>query len=79
MENIISDLKERLFSDVMNLFNLGVFLPRSTYTKDNLESVYEAAEFYKLLIDAPAASVITEYQLWITKWKRESENGNEFA
>lgn len=34
--NIMSDLKERLSSDVMNLFNLGVFLPRTTYTKEEL-------------------------------------------
>lgn len=77
LENIISDLKERLSSDVMNLFNLGVFLPRTTYTNEDLESVCEAAEFYKLLTDAPVASVIAEYQLWIAKWKREFESGAE--
>ena len=47
LDNVLSDLKDRLSPDVMRLFNLRVFLPRQTFTEEDLLAVRETAEFYK--------------------------------
>lgn len=77
LDNIIADLQNRLSSDVMELFHLGIFLPRTAYTEKDLVGVREAANAYKLLLDAPISSVISEFTLWVAKWKREEENGTD--
>lgn len=72
----MSDLKERLSPDVMNLFSLGVFLPRTTYGEDDLIAVCKVAVTYKqLLQNAPVSSIVAEFKLWVAKWKREVLEG----
>lgn len=73
LDSINGDLKDRLPADTMNLFGLGVFMPKSEYTEEDLGNVKKLSEFYSHFLDAPASTIVTEYQLWISKWKREIE------
>lgn len=70
LDSVILDLKERLSQDTMTLFNLNVFLPRTSATDEDIIVVREIANAYSGLLGVPVSSVISEYQLWLAKWKR---------
>ncbi|KAJ8928691.1 hypothetical protein NQ314_018701 [Rhamnusium bicolor] len=76
LDSIISDLKERLSPNVLALFQLKVFLPRTSYTEEDILTVKEAVKTYsQLLNNSAVTTVVAEFQLWVTKWKREAERG----
>ncbi|KAL4105032.1 hypothetical protein QTP88_020307 [Uroleucon formosanum] len=78
LDAIIADLEERLSPEVLSLFNLGVFLPKTVYSEVDLVAVREAVKNYTELLHGPHIStVLSEFQLWVTKWKREVESGNK--
>lgn len=77
LDSIIADIENRLSPDVMKLFNLGVFLPRSTYSDQDRLAVREVAITYEKLLNAPVSSVISEFQLWAAKWEREEQSGTK--
>ncbi|KAL4107537.1 hypothetical protein QTP88_017869 [Uroleucon formosanum] len=78
LDSIIADLEERLSPEVLSLFNLGVFLPKTVYSEVDLVAVREAVKNYAELLHRPHIStVLSEFQLWVTKWKREVESGNK--
>ncbi|CAG4944875.1 unnamed protein product [Colias eurytheme] len=65
------DLLDRLSADTMNLYGLGIFMPKPEYTENDFDQVKKLSEWYSHFLTAPAATVVTEYQLWSLKWKRE--------
>lgn len=77
LDSIINDLEDRLSSEVMNLFKLGVFIPKVVYSKnenEDVEIVKELVNQYKHLLDNPPVSMVTnEYRLWKMKWQREKK------
>ncbi|KAL4153097.1 hypothetical protein QTP88_000930 [Uroleucon formosanum] len=78
LDSIIADLEKRLSPEVLSLFNLGVFLPKTVYSEVDLVVVREAVKNYTELLHRPHIStVLSEFQLWVTKWKREVESGNK--
>ncbi|KAF0754637.1 zinc finger MYM-type protein 1-like [Aphis craccivora] len=78
LDSIIVDLEERLSPEVLSLFQLGVFLPKSEYSKVDLVAVREAVKIYQKLLHSPHVSIVlSEFQLWVTKWKREVESSNK--
>lgn len=78
LDSIITDLEERLSPEVLSLFQLGVFLPKTEYSEVDLAAVREVVKIYNELLHGPHISmVLSEFQLWVTKWKREVENGNK--
>lgn len=78
LDSRIADLEERLSPEVLSLFQLGVFLPKSACTEVDLLAVREAVQIYNTLLHSPVVSVVlSEFQLWVTKWKREVESGNK--
>lgn len=76
--SITADLKDRLSPETMDLFGLGIFMPKSEFTEFDIANVRKAAEFYSDFLSAPASAVVTEYQLWVSKWKREQNSDIEF-
>lgn len=78
LDHVLADIENRFSPEVLKLFHLGVFLPRTSYTDEDLTAVREAANVYELLLDAPISSIISEFKLWVAKWKREEENGVKF-
>jgi hypothetical protein len=55
-----------------------VFLPKTEYLEVDLVAIWEAVKIYNELIHGPHISmVLSEFQLCVTKWKREVENGNK--
>lgn len=77
LDSITTDLKDRLSVDTMNLFGLGVFMPKSEYTQEDIFNVKKLSEFYSHYLGVPASTVVTEYQLWISKWKRELRENSD--
>lgn len=78
LDSIISDLEERLSSDVLELFQLGVYLSKISFSEVDLVAVRETARIYSQLLSYPQVStVVAEFQLWIAKWKRELGKGNK--
>ena len=65
-------MKDRFSSDVMNLFNLNIFLPRTSYKDTDLTIIREIAKEYKGLLNVPLSPIFSEYELWIAKWKRKA-------
>ncbi|KAF2903658.1 hypothetical protein ILUMI_02517 [Ignelater luminosus] len=63
LDSIIFDLKNRLSPDVMDLFKLKVFLPRTSYTEEDLTAVRKVLERYEGLLGAPASVVIAELRM----------------
>ncbi|XP_043469664.1 uncharacterized protein LOC122503255 [Leptopilina heterotoma] len=78
LDHIINDLQERLSPEVLDLFNLNVFLPKSTYNENDIDIVRKVTRFYNELLDrVHESTVVQEYKLWVTKWQRELENGSK--
>lgn len=78
LDHIINDLQERLSPEVMKLFELNVFLPKSTYDEHDLHVVRKLTKFYNELLDnVNESTVLQEYKLWIAKWQRELNNGTK--
>ncbi|XP_043480279.1 zinc finger MYM-type protein 1-like [Leptopilina heterotoma] len=71
---IVNDLNYRLSPDVLDLFQLGVFLPKSTYSDQDIDTVKKVVQIYKFFFNDTETSIINEYRLWMIKWKREIEN-----
>ncbi|CAK1578303.1 unnamed protein product [Parnassius mnemosyne] len=70
LDSIISDLKDRLSPDVLNLFQLSVFMPKSEYSNEDIETVKQLATDYTLLLDnTPVSVIVNEYRLWMVKWQ----------
>ncbi|ERL88017.1 hypothetical protein D910_05406 [Dendroctonus ponderosae] len=73
LDSVINDLEDRLSPDVLNLFQLGVFIPKVDCANEDeyIETVKKLANDHKLLIDnTPVSIIIIEYRLWRVKWKR---------
>lgn len=77
LDNVVTDLKERLSPDVMKLFGLRVFLPRTSYTAEDIEEVHLVAEMYQKLLNTPPSNVIAEFELWVAKCNRIVADGGE--
>ncbi|CAK1584957.1 unnamed protein product [Parnassius mnemosyne] len=60
LDSIISDLQDRLSPDVLNLFQLSVFMPKSEYSNEDIETVKELVTDYilRVLLDNTPVSVI---------------------
>lgn len=70
LDSIISDLQDRLSPDVLNLFQLSVFMPKSEYSNEDIETVKQLATDYTLLLDnTPVSVIVNEYRLWMVKWQ----------
>ncbi|KAG5871308.1 hypothetical protein JTB14_030430 [Gonioctena quinquepunctata] len=70
LDCVVNDLQERLSPEVINVFQLGVFLPKVNYTNEDLDTVKQPVLNYELLIDnTPVQVVMDEYRLWMTKWQ----------
>ncbi|CAF4946468.1 unnamed protein product [Pieris macdunnoughi] len=66
LDSLISDLQDRLSLDVLNLFQLSVFMPKSEYSNEDIETVKQLATDYTLLLDnTPVSVIVNEYRLWI--------------
>ncbi|KAL4719123.1 hypothetical protein ACJJTC_000130 [Scirpophaga incertulas] len=82
LDSIINDLEERLSPEVLDLFHLGVFLPnphvsiRDWDIDIEIVKVKKVVEMYRLFINDSESTVINEYRLWMTKWKREYKNNS---
>lgn len=73
LDSVINDLQDRLSPEVLNLFKLGVFIPKKdyTYTNEDIETVKQVVNEYRLLVDnTPVSVIINEYRLWMIKWQR---------
>ena len=73
LDSIVNDLKDRLSPDVMNLFKLGVFVPKANYScmDEDIETIKQLANEYKLLHNnTPVSVILSEYRLWVVKWQR---------
>ncbi|KAH1021786.1 hypothetical protein HUJ04_011271, partial [Dendroctonus ponderosae] len=67
LDSVINDLEDRLSPDVLNLFQLGVFIPKVDCANEDeyIETVKKLANDHKLLIDnTPVSIIIIEYRLW---------------
>ncbi|XP_076658585.1 52 kDa repressor of the inhibitor of the protein kinase-like [Halictus rubicundus] len=70
LDSIISDLQDRLSPDVLNLFQLSVFMPKSECSNEDIETVKQLATDYTLLLDnTPFSVIVNEYRLWMVKWQ----------
>ncbi|XP_026482791.1 52 kDa repressor of the inhibitor of the protein kinase-like [Ctenocephalides felis] len=70
LDSIISDLQDRLSPDVLNLFKLNVFMPKTEHNNKDIEAVRQLANDYKLLLDnTPVSIIVNEYRLWMVKWQ----------
>ncbi|KAL5239764.1 hypothetical protein ACI65C_007174 [Semiaphis heraclei] len=58
LDSIIADLEERLSPEVLSLFNLGVFLPKTVYSEVDLVAVREAVKNYTELLHRPHISTV---------------------
>ncbi|KAJ8969757.1 hypothetical protein NQ314_001594 [Rhamnusium bicolor] len=57
-------------------FRRAVYIPLTSYTEEDILAVKEAVKTYsQLLNNSAVTTVVAEFQLWVTKWKREAENG----
>ncbi|XP_043478496.1 52 kDa repressor of the inhibitor of the protein kinase-like [Leptopilina heterotoma] len=74
LDFIVNDLNYRLSPDVLDLIQLGVFLPKSTYSDQDIDTVKKVVQIYKFFFNDTETSIINEYRLWMIKWKREIEN-----
>ncbi|XP_018369527.1 PREDICTED: 52 kDa repressor of the inhibitor of the protein kinase-like [Trachymyrmex cornetzi] len=75
LDCVINDLSQRLSPDVLDLFQLGVFLPKSTYSDQDIDTVRKVVQMYQPFLDgSQTSSVVNEYRLWMIKWKREIKN-----
>ncbi|GBP23686.1 Chimeric ERCC6-PGBD3 protein [Eumeta japonica] len=71
LDSIISDLQDHLSPEVLNLFQLSVFMPKSEYNNQDIETVKQLATDYTLLLDnTPVSVIVNEYRLWMVKWQR---------
>ncbi|XP_037876693.2 52 kDa repressor of the inhibitor of the protein kinase [Bombyx mori] len=74
LDSIISDLQDRLSPDVLNLFQLCVFMPKGEYSNEDIETVKQLATDYTLLLDnTPVSVIVNEYRLWMMKWQRSQD------
>lgn len=74
LDSIISDLQDRLSPEVLNLFQLSVFMPKSEYNNQDIETVKQLATEYTLLLDnTPVSVIVNEYRLWMVKWQRSQD------
>ncbi|XP_026473489.1 uncharacterized protein LOC113380896 [Ctenocephalides felis] len=70
LDSIISDLQDRLSPDVLNLFKLNVFMPKTEHNNKDIEAVRQLANDHKLLLDnTPVSIIVNEYRLWMVKWQ----------
>jgi hypothetical protein len=76
LESVLNDLSLRLFPDVLDLFQLGVFLPKPAYSDREIETVQKLVEMYQPFLDGSKSSIVNEYRLWMVKWKRAFENNS---
>lgn len=75
LDHVITDLKERLSSDVMNLFQLRIVLPKTEITTDDTLAMKNLVQTYKdLLGPSSIATANQELMLWSQKWKRIKDN-----
>lgn len=69
-------MEKRVFPDVMELFQSGVFLPKIMYSKIDSTAVRETVKMRnRFLNNLYVSIVVAELQPLITKWKSEIENG----
>jgi hypothetical protein len=61
---------------VLDLFQLGVFLPKPAYSDREIETVQKLVEMYQPFLDGSKSSIVNEYRLWMVKWKRAFENNS---
>jgi hypothetical protein len=47
LDSVVNDLSQRLSPDVLDLFQLGVFLPKPTYSDREIETVQKLVEIYQ--------------------------------
>ncbi|XP_064214539.1 52 kDa repressor of the inhibitor of the protein kinase isoform X1 [Tribolium castaneum] len=74
LDSIINDLEDRMSLEVLNLFQLSVFMPKSEYSNQDIETVKQLATDYTLLLDnTPVSVVVNEYRLWMMKWQRSQD------
>ncbi|KAJ8880446.1 hypothetical protein PR048_016915, partial [Dryococelus australis] len=65
MDNIMSDFKEILSPDDIESFNLGIFLPRTTYTEEDLiiglfyTDMHPCVNLFLRILATPPVSVET--------------------
>ncbi|CAK1597798.1 unnamed protein product [Parnassius mnemosyne] len=70
LDSIISDLQDRLSPYVLNLFQLSVFMPKSEYSNEHIETVKQLATDYTGLLDnTPVSVIVNKYRLWMVKWQ----------
>lgn len=78
LDYVLSDLKERLSQDVLNLFNLRVVLPSANQSSDYKATLEKVTKFYWNLLERPnLTAVAQEYLLWTQLWKRRLEEGGK--
>ena len=64
-------LNNSLVKSSNQIFQLGVFLPKTEYSEVDLVVVREAVKIYNELLHGPHISIVlSEFQFWVTKWKR---------
>jgi hypothetical protein len=76
LDSVLNDLSLRLSPDVLDLFQLGVFLPKPAYSDREIETVQKLVEMYQPFLDGSKSSIVNEYRLWMVKWKRAFENNS---
>ncbi|KAJ8893684.1 hypothetical protein PR048_006284 [Dryococelus australis] len=70
--NVITDLKDRLSTEVMNLFNLRAILPKTETKSEGEAAIREIVNIFHDLI-GQCVTFITikqEFSLWVQNWKR---------
>lgn len=78
LDSRMEDLEEKLSPEMLSLFQLDVFLKNCVLRSWLGSFIREAVKIYNELLHSPNVSIVlSEFQFWITEWKREIESSNK--
>lgn len=81
LDNVITDLNDRLSTEVMSLFNLRAILPKTEIKSEDEAAIRELVNTYQELIghSTNLTTVKQEFSLWAQKWKRVQKSQGKIS